>query len=214
MPTPLRIVAILLSTVAGLSAVAFALGAAFTRPAPVWSMIGFELVAMLAGWFAFRASWREQAEGRALTLLCAAGCTAVGAYLGSLAAAGQVMEIGLKPFVLGRIGLGAGLAALAAVEVLRHEPGPAFRRLLLAALLLAPAAVLGFCVYRGVGLGWFAAMTAPSRIATMIGGGVVVGGLFCAGVHLIIRAFQSALTKSGCGVVEISTSQAPSTPPG
>ncbi len=187
---------IALSAIAGVAA-------ALLAAAPLWYMLGFELVILVAAAFGLLIAMGRFSDGPALGLLCIVGAVAAGSVLGDLSTylanpirgpilhvygKGGMVELPITLFMTLRLAA-AGLVALgAAWIVLSRSPRQAlaslWRGLVCAGFLL----LLLFAVWR---LRSHAAGLAP--LVRTLGGitiGVVALALTAAAVHFTIRAFE------------------------
>jgi hypothetical protein len=196
-PGPLRAVVMAISVIVAISAAAGAF-LAVVQPSLAagqrvsWTLMGFELVILIAagiGVFAARGFYRE---GPALALACVAGTILLGSAMGWQGAGRQLVGVSLTPFLAARALASAILGAVAAWAVLSRNGRswrplvlglmcgipvltgcaalvvPAIRRPLETALANSPVLQLGAAL-----LGYFAATV-----------------LLSACVHLIVRAFE------------------------
>lgn len=179
--------------VVGVSAAAGLIASAIPWPKPAWGMFGFEIVQIAAaviGILFARGWWREHP---AHVMLCVALVFVVGSVLAFVAIKGQPIGTYFTPVMLARISCGFLIAALAAFVTLNRNP-KSWRSMIVGSVLLMPLVLAA-----GAG------MTSPGRsaIRAILGvsgfGGfalqtalfLVVTALLAAGIHLIIRAFES-----------------------
>jgi len=99
----------------------------------------------------------------------------------------------LTKVMIGRAGLAAALAVLSALHVLLRKPALSLPLLLKGVLVGLPLPIVAFCVMRGVGQTQYQALPEVAQILLALLGMLVVGGLICACVHLLVRAFQVCL---------------------
>lgn len=170
----------------------------------VWFLILWEIVALVGAMFGAIGGLRGRfVSGPALTLLIAAGCLFVAAMLsertfvtramnrgGNWSAAGGIR---LLPFLAAQLALAGLLGACAAGAVLLRAPSRALASLLWGCALLAPSlaglAAFGLPRTRGPIVAWLSANAILGAGAVVLGG-LLVAGLFCVGVHKVIRAFE------------------------
>ena len=183
----------------GVSALVGVVLCILNTPAPAYFTLGFELVIVLACGFGAWSARQRDDFGVAMAILIAAGTVAVGSYLGYLGAGKVLMGMGLKWPVLARLLCAGVLGVCAAVEVLRHNPRPALRQVLIGCVLLAPVVVVGALLWRGVGMAQLTGAPWMVRTVVVVAGFIVLMALVCAGVHNLIRAFERALTKADQG---------------
>lgn len=119
---------------------------------PIWTLFGFELVIAVSSLLGVLLGLGRFREAPALALACVAGTILVGSFLGYRGSAGAVGSLSLKTWVVGRIAIGAVLAALAALTVLVRNRkswgalclGAMFGALPAAVALMFGLAVLGY----------------------------------------------------------------------
>lgn len=196
-PALIRVGVLVLGAAGLVSAIAGAGAALRAFPETLWGMLGFELVAVVAGVLGVLAGLGRFRSGYGLALLCVAGTFFTSAIFGLYLDArlnaqtpdGQAM---VKYAILGRIALAAGLGGLAGLAVLIRD-GRSWGLLLKGALLLAPViAALGWVwVTKGRALTTpLEGILSPVRTVAMVLGGLVLMVVFSVGAHLCIRAFE------------------------
>lgn len=170
-----------------------------------WGLFGFELLVFAGGVMTLLVSTRRVRVAGAypLALLCFAGTLVVASVFAIHVDARSLIgdnHPGIIPWVdrtlLVHLLLIAGLVLVATLDVYRREPrswGLALR----SAILLIPVLVLVLYAQRA---GWLtledsSGELSPVRMIAMILGGIVVGGMLSAGVHLLIRSFEVALPE-------------------
>ncbi|HMN40675.1 MAG TPA: hypothetical protein PKE29_07490 [Phycisphaerales bacterium] len=202
--SPKKPIGLVLAIVCGAVALSALAGAplALFAAKPLYFLMGFEVVILVAGVFGVLAAMGRFAEGPGLTLLCVAAIVAIGSLLGDQTAkltnplSGPIVVqvrraqvewdvtlfFALRLVAAGLIGVGAGWVVLARRP--RESAGSLVRGL--AALGAFVAIVGGGWALRGaIGrLGPF--------VATLVGLAAAVAalGLLAAGVHFIVRAFE------------------------
>lgn len=122
-PKALLLLTGLLSGMVLLSAAATVL-ASFVIPArPVWPLIGFEVLIVIAGVYGVLAARGRFAEGPGLAHACVSGTVFAASVLGFLGATGQIGEHGLQTWLLSRVVLAGSTGLIGAWIVLRRTPG-------------------------------------------------------------------------------------------
>ncbi|MCA9294299.1 MAG: hypothetical protein KDA20_10840 [Phycisphaerales bacterium] len=181
----------------------------------VWFLILWEAVALIgAAYGALGGLARRFGSGPALALLIAAGCGFVAAVLNEpglvTKAMGRTVNwaapggIRILPLVGAQLALSVVLGACSAAAVLLRAPGRALGSLVRGLVLLAPAmaglAAFGLPRLRGPILAWLSGHAILGAGVVVIGG-LLLAGLFCVGVHKVIRAFEigiaAGLVKAG-----------------
>ncbi len=167
------------------------LGAAlFTSGTKPWFLIGFELVTLIAAVFGLLFGLGRLREGPAIGLTCIAGSVLTTALLGYIGAGKQVAGFSLLPVMGGRAVLAGVLLLIAAVAVLSRQPSrswpDALRGVILLIVCLAGTAGLWFLIPAARGLG----VPVPLKVVVGLVLALVLLGVFAAGVHKVIRAFE------------------------
>lgn len=164
----------------------------------VIGMLGFEVVVFVAAVIAVLAGLGRFTSGYGLALACVAGTVFGASVLGFVDGrpnfeSSPDMARALEVLVRVRIGVALALAALASLVVfVRHRSSWGYlgRGLLVGApVLIAGALVWLFA--RGWVLTPREGTMEAVRVGSIILGAMVLGGFFCASVHLIIRAYQA-----------------------
>ena len=125
-PKSLLLLTGLMSGLVLLSAVA-TLVASFVIPArPVWPLIGFEVLIVLAGVYGVLAARGRFAQGPGLAHTCVSGTVFAASVLGFLGATGQIGEHNLQSWLLARVMLAVSIGLIGAWIVSRRVPGAAF----------------------------------------------------------------------------------------
>ncbi len=170
-------------------------------------LFGFEVVVFIAGVLAAIFGRGRFSIGPGMALANIAGTILVGSAFGYISAGRQLGTTSLTPLLAFRFLAGGVIAAAAAYCVLSRDP-KSWRVAALGAAMGLPSVALAAAV-----------MVTPARRAVMTflsGGGiaqtglavvavVVVGGLLCASVHLLIKAFEMGRVPDawrvcpGCG---------------
>lgn len=164
----------------------------FAATPPLYYSIGFELLALLAGVFAVLTGRGKFADGPGLALLCSAGVVMVAtAVTYSTPRAVPLYDIRMlrDPLTAARMGLGAALAGIGALIVLLRRPAVSIKLLLWGALWTGVAIAIAAPVL-------FArnALSGLNPVLTTVGavvGFVFFVGFLSAGLHFIIRAFET-----------------------
>lgn len=180
-----------------LSALAAGPAALMMGAKPVWGMFGFEVVIAISAAMGLFVHGRLFRDGPALGVLCIAGAVLAGSGLGYLSLGGglrngQLGAVSMLPFLGARVLTAGALGLLAAGIVLSRDPGrwsTAVRGVL---LLTPPVAVCGLWwvgvldpVVSAVG-----AMPGVFRALILLVVGLAGGTLLCAGLHVVISAFE------------------------
>lgn len=180
--------------VVGLSALAGLIASPLPNPKPAWGMFIFEPVQLIAAVFGVLFARGRHNESPALALLCVAGVFVLASALAYVAIQREPIGKVFGPIMFLRIAGGFALVATAAVLVLNRRPR-SWRTFFIGAGLLTPLVLMGGAVAMGVG---------RSLVQSVFGMGgfggfvvqllafIVVTGLLAAGVHLVIRAFETA----------------------
>lgn len=172
------------------SALAMAALGAMQRPTPASFLVVFELLAAGAGVVAVLAARGRFAAGRAVTLLCVAGCLGAGAVLAFVASGRQVMGMGLEPWLAARLAAAGVFAALAMADVLGRAPRETLPRLARGVALAAPIPVLAGLWMLTPLRAWVGGMHGLAQTFLAIFAAVAGVGLLSAAAHCLIRAFQ------------------------
>lgn len=201
--TPLfRTLTLVLGCVTVLSALG-GIGLALSqRPTPAWFLLMFEGPVALAGVFAIllaRGSRFGGTSGPAMTLLCIAGCVGAGSVMGYIGTGHEAAGIRLTKALLARLVLAGGFGSLAALCVLLRRPARSLPLLFKGVALGLPLPIVALLVSRGIGVAQFNALPEFVQIVAYLLGAVVLGGLFCASVHVVIRAFQIGIDEEPVG---------------
>ncbi|MCL4221794.1 MAG: hypothetical protein KJZ65_10555 [Phycisphaerales bacterium] len=172
--------------------------ALFAVESPIWGMLSFEVVVLVASGLAVFAGLGkfDQGFGMATATL---GATIVGAaVLGTIDARANLTSAGsplaklVFPVLGARMLLGAALAALGGVAVLSRRPVE-WKRFILGAVLTAPVLLLGAAVVLGK-VPWLLNEREGSgellRVTGLLVSGVLMIVLLSAGGHLLITAFE------------------------
>jgi hypothetical protein len=202
-PSPIRHFALLLGILISLSALVLALAAAFLPllapgERPAWMLFGFELVVLTTGVLVAFFGRGRFADGPGLALGTLAGTLVLASAFGWISTGKQLAGTSLTPLLGLRLAAGLLLAAAGTYCVLSRNP-KSWRAFAIGALCGTPAAVLAA-----------AFLTSGGRRALMTflsGGGmfqtalaililIVVGGLLCASVHMLIKAFEMGRVES------------------
>lgn len=158
---------------------------------PLWMLAGFEAVVLFAAFIGLMTAMGRVPDGQALAAALVSLTLVVAAVLASISANHTVAGFGLRPIVLGRVGLG-GLAGLAAILLALKSTRDAIRLVVGGVLLAPPVAVVGL----------FMLGRAEPILSRLDGLGPVVGlvvwivlgvlalAALAAGGHLVITAFE------------------------
>jgi hypothetical protein len=122
----------------------------------------------------------------------------VGSVLGYLGSGRNVSGVGLKPFLMVRLLLGAGIGIAGAWIVLARRPGVAVPRLVKGVLVGLPLPILGAVLWAARAR--LAALPEMARIGGAVVLFVVVTALLAASVDLIVRAFETGRRDEDGGI--------------
>jgi len=197
-PTVIRRAVLAFALLLGASSLGGLALAGFGTSSVVIGMLGFEIVVLAATVLAVLAGLGRFASGYAMALACVAGTVFAASVLGFVDGrpnfvSSPDMSRLLRVLVMLRISLAGVLAALGALAVFSRRRS-SWRFLSRAIFAAAPIVVVVAIVY------FFARnwVTVPRegsletvRIGSLVLGILVLGGFFCAAVHLTIRAFQA-----------------------
>ncbi len=167
--------------------------AAGATPINVYS-IGFEAIAVVAGVFAILLARGRFTEGTGLTLASVAGVVIVASAVSySTARAVPLYSASMlrDPFTAARFAVAGAFGVLAAATVLLRRPGVSFRRLFIGAVLTGAALALAAPVILPQAQSFVAGLHPMLRMMGAILGFVLFCGLFSAGLHFLIRAFEA-----------------------
>lgn len=197
-PAAIRRAVLVTSLVLGASSLAGLGLAVVGTSSVVLGLLGFELVVFVAAVLAVLAGFGRFRNGYGLALACVAG-TVVGATLLGYVdgkpnfVSNPDMARLLKANVLARAGLAGAMGALGAAAVLNRDRR-SWGVLVKGLVVVSPVVVIGGLTVV-FARDW---LTSPRdgageavRIGSIVLGVMVLGGFFCAGAHLIIRAFQT-----------------------
>lgn len=207
-PPPVRMLTAAIAAVVLLSALATAVLAIVVPPKPAWTFLAFEIVTAACCALALPFARGAYREGPGLALTCFSGAVFACSVLGYLSVQGALGTTSLKLWVLARVALAGILGASAAATVLIRNPrswGVLAKGIAFLAPHIAIVAVLGMkksgitplmsLADRMIGLagpvlGPAEGVGAAVRMGVIIVIALILGGLFCAGLHLVIRAFE------------------------
>ncbi len=157
-----------------------------------WGLIGFELVILSSAVFGVLLALGRLAYARGLSLICIAGCVFVSAGLGLVALGLGPGEVLRHPLFLLRLALVGGFTVLAVLATLGSDT-EAWKRLMQGGILsvLSVGLIAGGFATKSFWLsgGRFLQMLLLVVSLLLL---TALGGAFCVGVHLIIRAFELA----------------------
>jgi len=189
-PPPIRIAAGLASLVLGLSVI-YGMTQAFGGARPNWAVFGFEAITLLAAGFGLVHARGRFLDGPALLYANIVAVVVIGTGLSLVSLGFPPRQVLVHPFMLGRLGL-AGVYAMLAIGVVFRTRRSSWQAFAIGTTLTMAALGLGGLAWVTRG-SWFMPTTGIARIITTTGallGAVVLSGLFCAGVHFVIRAFE------------------------
>jgi hypothetical protein len=192
-PRFIRLFAAVVSGVVLASAALGMVAALVANDRPALTLLGFELVIAVSCVFGVLLGGGRYRQAPGLALACVAGTVFAGSVLGFYSLSPPVLGgVGLKPLLAARA-LAAGLIAGAGAWcVLSRHPRSwrlAAQGVLLGAPVLITAAVLAVPSLRRV-LGPLAGLGLVAQMAVAVGAFLLLGGLLCASVDMVIRAFE------------------------
>ncbi|MFI4898084.1 MAG: hypothetical protein ACIARR_09680 [Phycisphaerales bacterium JB059] len=197
-PASLRRAVLGVSLILGLSSLGGLALAGAGAESVVIGMLGFEVVVFVAAVIAVLAGLGRFTSGYGLALACVAGTVLGASVLGFVDGRPNFVSSpdlarALEALVLVRLGVALALAALASLVVFvrrRSSWGYLGRGLLVGAPVVIAGGLVGLFARGWVLTPREGAMEAI-RVGSIILGAMVLGGFFCASVHLIIRAYQA-----------------------
>lgn len=187
---PQRVLVTLLS-VALLATCGYGLYRAFSGPSPYWAVFGFEVIALSCVVCGVLIARGKLAEGRAMALATIAGMPFVGVGLGLVSMGVPWRTVLTNPWFLSRVVLAGGFAIVAAWSVFGSNT-KLWRTFLLGLSLAVGSLGAAAAAWLTRGM-WFEPTSGAMRIAVVTMAlcvTVALGGLFSAGVHFSIRAFE------------------------
>lgn len=174
-----------------------------------WPLVGFEAVVALAAVMGVLFGVGRYAQAPGLALACVAGTIFVGSGLAWQASGRTLVGHSLTPLLLARVGSAALLGLCACVCVLGRDPR-SWRTAALGAALACPGSLLALSLASDVGrrtlegaLGRIPALQTTIEIA----GAIVLGAMFAAGGHLLIRAFEMGRTEAEAAPPGVTSSR-------
>lgn len=197
-PTPVRLLTLLIGAVSTVLALGGVAAALFAISSPIWGMLSFEVVILVASALALLTGLGRFKVGFGMSCAVLGATIAAAAVLGTLdartnlSAAGSPLARFVTPVLLVRVAFGAGLAGLGGIAVLARRPAE-WKRLILGAALTAPVAIVGLALVTGRLSGVLSARTGGAeflRLSALFFGGVLAIALLSAGGHLLITAFE------------------------
>jgi hypothetical protein len=165
--------------------------ALFLQEKVAWSLLGFELVILVAGTIGVLLGLGRFRQGPALALVCVAGTVLVGTGLGRLSVLANPRAVLVDPWFVTRFLAATALVALATLCVFSRSPGKSWRSFIWSVVLGVPVLVMLGVLWKGRGL--LAPLdSAPEavRVAVALLGFLLMIGLVSASVHMLIRAFE------------------------
>lgn len=167
-----------------------------------WILLGFEIVILVAGVLAVLFGRGKYAEGPGLALALIAATVMAGSAFGFLGAGTKLGTISLMPIAVARVLLGCALGAAAAYCVLVRNAA-AWRVAWMGVGLGMPFVAIAGAVVFGPSRRAIMSLVSGGLLQTGVAvvGAAVIGGLLCASVHMIIKAFEMGRVdypSSGC----------------
>ncbi len=196
MPEVPRFIRALAGVVSGgvlASALVGAVLALIANAAPAWALFGFEIVVGVSCVFGLLLGAGRYREAPGLAMACVAGTIFAGSVLGYLSLSPRTLGgVGLTPFLGARVLAAGMIAASGAYCVLSRHPR-SWRLLTLGLLLGAPvlgAATVAVIPSLRAHLAPVLRMGLVGQMAVAVAAFLLLGGLLCASVDLVIRAFE------------------------
>lgn len=200
-PKPVRHLTLVLSVAIGLSAIA-GVGAGLAMPRidpaqpPNWLLAGMELVVLISAGFGVSLALNRHRDGPGIGLALVAGGVFACSVLASKATLGVIGSFPVRNVLLLRFAA-AGLLALAGAHVVLSRDRRAWPIAIRGFFLAVPFAAIVMSTALAsrlapIGQAWNAFWSWPTWLKVMLGGlGTVIAAIaFCAGVHLLIKAFE------------------------
>lgn len=195
-PAPVRRVVAVLGAAAGLLGAAAAVLALRNSPAPLWAVVGLQLLVVPGGLFAVLWSRGRFAAGPVIALLCAAGAVGLPAMLSYIAHRGFLGPVAMKWWCFAELASAAGLTMLALVTALLRDAATAGPLAIRGLLFTAPAFAFSLAAVFGGRFG-LDALLAKLPTAVRLGGigaaGVFVAITLCIAAHYLSLAFAGAV---------------------
>lgn len=202
-PTPrfLLVLVLLASAACVLTALG---GVALGVLGSAWFLLAFEIIVLMAGLMGVLVGLGRFRDAPALATLCVGGCVFVAAVLseptfvarvlqGSSGAAQSIAGFNLRPWALGRAGLGACLMVVSALIVLSRRPSLSLPFLIRGVLYGAPVLAILAALFVPPVRAALSGLPLSAIVAIAIVGFFVLGAFFSISVQNIIRAFEVAI---------------------
>lgn len=124
-PTPsgIRTCVAILSTLVILITLATFVASIAIPARPLWTLIGFECITLLAAGFGIGAAMGKFADGPGMALACVSGTIFVSSVLGYLGATGQIGDYKLQYWLIAHLLIALAIGLLGAWTILRRTPG-------------------------------------------------------------------------------------------
>jgi len=194
----LRLGVLAVSALVGVSAVVGVAAATFAAGQPIATLIGFELVTLIAAVLGVLTGLGRFRVGWAMACLCVAGTIFGAAGLGFLDARANFQshpDIArlIKPILAFRLASSAAIVGLGSLAVFARKPGESWPLVFRSIAFAAPIAVVGAIALVKPSI-LFDARTGVLeilRLVLVIGGGFVLMVLFSLSGHFMIKAFEA-----------------------
>lgn len=197
-PKPISVLVGLICAGVLATAVAGAIASIVVPVRSAWALFGFEIVTMVAGALGLAFAGGRFREGPGMALACIGGTILAAAGLGFISVRPPVLgTVALAPFLAGRVGgaLLIGVCAAACVLSRDRRAWPTLiKGIVLGLPVVAAAGVASVPAARGL-VGSLLGTSPAALIVAGVAAFAVFGALFCASVHLVIRAFELGRTE-------------------
>jgi hypothetical protein len=179
-----------LSALAGI-VVSLLLGKIVPGAKPAWTMLGFEIITLVSAVLGVLFAAGRFRDAPAMALVCVAGTVFSAAVCAHIGVHGELGRFSIVPLTGGRVLAAALLAALGGTCVLVRDP--ASWRVFLKGAILGLPMLIGVGVLaatRGAIIDRLGALGSTGKIAVIGVYALVAGGMLCASVEFVVRAFR------------------------